>query len=273
MGNAVISFPGLGAWAVFDPVRFFSIFGLRIHFYGVFIALGLLLGGIYALRRAREFDLTQDNIYDFLFWSVPLAVVFSRIYFVLFSPDVGYFLRNPLRIFTDFRDGGVALYGAVIGAVLGAWICSRRKKLDLLSFLDVGAPALLIGQAVGRWGNFINREVFGRATDLPWRMGLTTATETIYVHPTFLYESIWNVIGLLLLHRYSKQPGRAYRGQIFLFYLGWYGLGRTWIELLREPAQNLFIFGTGIPISLLLAALSVVGAIVVNCVVLKRKRV
>jgi len=269
MSDATITFPIFGEGFALNIPRGFSIFGFQIHFYGLILGLGLLMGAIYALKRCKEFGLTQENILDMLIYAIPLAVVVSRLYYVAFNLD--RYLHDPLRIITGIRSGGLTIYGVVAGAVFGAWLCSRIKKIDFLSFIDLGAMGLLIGQAIGRWGNFVNRELFGNPTNLPWRMGLTPAGgETIYVHPTFLYESLWNTAGLILLHLYSKKVGRQYRGQLFIFYLGWYGLGRTWVEVLRDSAQNMYLFS--IPINMLIAICCLVGAVAANYVLTKRAR-
>jgi len=266
MQDAMITFPLFGEGFVLDIPRFFTVFGFRVHIYGVMLGLGLLVAALYALKRAPQFGLTQDNILDYLLFVIPGAVIFSRLYFVVFNWD--YYGQNPLRIITGIRSGGLTIYGVVFGAVLSAWICSRVKKIDFLSFADLGGLGLLIGQAIGRWGNFVNRELFGRPTDLPWRMGLMAEGETIYVHPTFLYESLWNTAGFILLHIYSKKVGRKYKGQLFVFYLGWYGLGRTWVEALRDPTQNMYL--GPIPINMAIAILCVVGAVVANILLTQR---
>ena len=189
---------------------------------------------------------------------------------------------NPITIITGIRSGGLTIYGVIFGAFLGAWICSRVRKIDFLSFIDLGGMGLLIGQAIGRWGNFINRELYGLPTDVPWRMGLTWVggsepwyssfmpIHTIYVHPTFLYESLWNLLGLLLIYTYSKRVGRKYKGQLFLFYLAWYGLGRIWVEALRDPTQNMFL--GAIPINMAIAVLCAIGATVANMIILSRQK-
>ena len=266
MQDAIITFPMFGEGFALDIPRFFTIFGFRIHFYGLMLGTGLVVAAIYAMKRAPQFGFTQENILDFLLFAVPTAVIFSRLYYAAFHWEV--YGRDPLRIITGIRSGGLTIYGVVFGAVLGVWICSRIKKLDFWSFVDLGAIGLLIGQAIGRWGNFINRELFGRPTDMPWRMGLTAGGDTLYVHPTFLYESLWNTLGLILLHMYSKKIGRNYKGQLFVFYLGWYGLGRTWVEALRDPAQNMYL--GPIPINMAIAVLCVIGAVVANTILTRK---
>ena len=262
MRDAIITFPIFGEGFALNPPRSFVVFGLEIYLYALFVMLGIVMGALYAMRRSKDFGLTQDNVLDFLFYGVPTALVCTRLFFVLFNLE--HFIHDPLRIITGIRDGGLAIYGGVIGAVLGSYACSRIKKLDMRSFLDLGGLGLLIGQAIGRWGNFVNRELYGRETMLPWRMGLTTEAGTVYVHPAFLYEALWNVLGFILLHTYTKKVGRKYRGQIFILYLGWYGLGRAGIELLRDPSQNMFLFNTGIPVNLVMAIGCAVGAFTAN---------
>lgn len=268
MQNATITFPLLGEAFALNPPRYFAIFGFNIHFYGLFLGLGALLGALYALRRSKDFDLTQDHVLNFILFCVPMAVVFSRLYYVAFNLE--RYLHDPLLIITGIRSGGLTIYGVVFGGLFGVWLCSRIMKQSLLDFIDLASPALLIGQVVGRWGNFINRELFGRETMLPWRMGLTAGGETLYVHPTFLYEALWNAVGLILLHRYSKQPGRMFRGQLFTLYLGWYGLGRIWVEALRDPNQNMFL--GPIPINMAIAIACVLAAVGINYMAIRRQK-
>ena len=258
-----ITFPMLGENFVLTFSNYFTIFGFQVYYYGVFLGLGLSAGALYAMKRAKEFGLTSDNVLDFLIFAVPMALIVSRLYYVAFH-DLGYFLRNPLRIITGVRNGGLTIYGVIFGAVFGAWLCSRIKKLNFFSFLDVGGLGLLLGQAIGRWGNFMNRELHGTQTQLPWRMGLQSAEGTIYVHPIFLYESLWNGLGLVLLHVFFKPEKRLFQGQMFLFYLAWYGLGRTWIELLRAPRWGMGVGNRGISMNLIIALLCIVVAVTLN---------
>lgn len=248
-----ISFPGLGL--SFNPSRVaFSIGGKSFYWYGVIIALGFLLAVAYACRRSKEFGLTQDNIINMLICAVPAAIVCARIYYCTFQWDL--YRNDPIRILYIW-EGGIAIYGGVIGAVLAVVIYTRAARLKTSAMLDVGSLGLLIGQSIGRWGNFINREAFGSSYDGFWRMGLTDAAgNTIYVHPAFLYESLWNAAGLLILHFFSKR--RKYDGQVFVMYLGWYGIGRMLIEGLRT--DSLYVPGTNLRISQLLAGLCVVFA-------------
>lgn len=250
-----ISFPGLGL--SFNPSRVaFSIGSKPIYWYGIIIAAGFLLAVYYAMRRADQFGLTQDNIIDMLICAVPLAIIGARAYYCLFSWNL--YKDDPIRVLYIW-EGGLAIYGGVIGAVIGLFLYTKVKKVKTSALLDVGGLGLLIGQSIGRWGNFMNREAFGAQTDSFLRMGLTDASgATIYVHPTFLYESVWNAIGLLLLHFYSKR--RKFDGQIFLMYLGWYGLGRMFIEGLRT--DSLYVGASNLRVSQLLAGICFLAVVI-----------
>lgn len=246
MSDAIISFPILGENFKINPSSTYTLFGYEFKWYGAIIAFGFLLAALYASRRAKHFGLTVDDLIDMLIISVPIAIVGARLYYVVFNFSL--YRDNPIDIIKIW-EGGLAIYGGIIGGIIGVFIFSRVKKIPMAPVLDLGSLGMLIGQAVGRWGNFINREAFGRMTDVPWKMGLTTAAGTFYYHPTFLYESLWNLIGLLLLHLYTKK--RRYDGEIFLLYVAWYGFGRFWIEGLRT--DSLYLFSTGIRVSQLLA--------------------
>ena len=250
-----ISFPGLGL--SFNPSRVaFSIGNKPIYWYGIIIAAGFLLAVYYAMRRADQFGLTQDNIIDMLICAVPLAIIGARAYYCLFSWNL--YKDDPIRVLYIW-EGGLAIYGGVIGAVIGLFLYTKVKKVKTSALLDIGGLGLLIGQAIGRWGNFMNREAFGAQTDSFLRMGLTDASgATIYVHPTFLYESVWNAIGLLILHFYSKR--RKFDGQIFLMYLGWYGLGRMFIEGLRT--DSLYVGASNLRVSQLLAGVCFLAVVI-----------
>lgn len=250
-----ISFPGLGL--SFNPSRIaFSIGSKPIYWYGIIIAAGFLLAVYYAMKRADQFGLTQDNIIDMLICAVPLAIIGARAYYCIFS--WGLYKDDPIRVLYIW-EGGLAIYGGVIGAVIGLFIYTKVKKVKASAMLDIGGLGLLIGQSIGRWGNFMNREAFGAETTSFLRMGLTDANGvTIYVHPTFLYESVWNALGLLILHFYSKR--RKFDGQIFLMYLGWYGLGRMFIEGLRT--DSLYVGSSNLRVSQLLAGICFLGVVI-----------
>ena len=250
-----ISFPSLGI--ELDPIREFSLGPLNIHLYGLIIACGLILAVVYAMRRSKQFGLTEDDILDGVLWVTPFAILCARIYYVAFAWE--YYKNDPITALYIW-EGGIAIYGGVLGAALGVLIYCRVKKLSLGAALDLVSLGFLIGQSIGRWGNFFNREAFGAQTESFLRMGLYSPATgaTTYWHPTFLYESVWNAIGFVLLHFLSKK--RKYDGQIALGYAAWYGLGRALIEGLRT--DSLYIPGTAIRVSQLLAAASCGAALV-----------
>ena len=245
-----ISFPFLGIFDL-NPPAYFTLFGLKIYFYGVLIALGFLAGILYCARHSRNFGIKADDFYDMMILLIPLSILFARLYFVLFRLED--FVGRPASVFAVW-EGGIAIYGGIIGGVLAIARVCRRKKIPIPAMLDLASFGVLIGQIIGRWGNFMNREAFGAQTEIFCRMGLTDPSgHTIYVHPTFLYESLWNLVGFLFLARWAKKGKRKYDGQAALLYFFWYGLGRAWIEGLRT--DSLYIGHTGIRVS---QALSIV---------------
>lgn len=265
MREAIISFPMFGENFAINPPYCFSIGNFCIYYYGVIIGIGFLLAMLYAARNAKRFDMTMDNVYDYVIWAVLAAIVCARLYYCITFTDadgVHTYLRDPAS-FLRIRDGGLAIYGGVIGAILALLITARIRKESVWKALDIMSFGLLIGQLIGRWGNFFNREAFGYETDIFCRMGLTLNGSTIYVHPTFLYESLWNLLGLILLHIHSKTR-RKYQGQYFIAYLFWYGLGRAVIEGLRS--DSLWLIPDVIRVSQLLAIISAVLAVIAWCI-------
>ena len=265
MREAVISFPMFGENFRLDPPSYISIGGFHIYFYGIIIACGLLLAILYASRTSRRFGMSMDVVYDYLIWAVITAVICARLYYCLTYTDadgVHTYLHDPVSIL-HIRDGGLAIYGGVIGAILALFVRSRMRKERVWPALDIMSLGLLIGQCVGRWGNFFNREAYGYETDVFCRMGLTLNGSTIYVHPTFLYESLWNFLGFLVLHFHSKKY-RTYQGQYFWLYLIWYGFGRFFIESIR--ADSLWLVPGVIRISQLLAGVTFLLALAVSIV-------
>lgn len=266
MSDAVISFPGLGI--TLDPPSSFSLFGLNIHLYGLVIALGFLFAVLYCAHRAKDFGLREDNVYDVIIWALPIGVIGARAYYIIFN--YGEFAGHPER-FIQIWNGGLAIYGGIIAGTLTAVAVCKHRHIHIPAFLDLGCFGLLIGQLCGRWGNFFNREAFGSETTSFLRMGLTTAQGTLYVHPTFLYESLWNLVGFLALHIWTKQGKRAFDGQVFLLYVFWYGLGRAWIEGLRT--DSLYLGATGLRVSQVLAICSaIVAAVLLTVLTLRANR-
>ncbi len=264
MRDAIISFPALGI--EINPPSGIDIFGFTIYLYGAVIALGVVLAVWYCSKRAPRFGLTDDNVLDVVLWAVPLGLVGARLYYVIFNYDL--YAGQGFAALLNLRKGGLAIYGGIIGGAAAAATVCRIKHISIPAFLDLGSFGLLIGQSCGRWGNFFNREAFGCETELFTRMGLTTPTGTIYVHPTFLYESLWNLVGFILLHRYVSKGKRKFDGEVFLLYVLWYGIGRCMIEGLRT--DSLYIGDTGIRVSQLLAGVSAAAALVLWWV-LRRK--
>jgi len=264
--SSSITFPSLGF--TINPPEGFSVGPFSVRFYGVIIALGLMLAVIYGLKRSKQFGLKEDDILDGVLGIVPLAIIFARAYYCIFSWE--QFADNPIRVLYIW-EGGIAIYGGVIGAALGVVAFSLIKKVKLGAVLDIVALGFLIGQSIGRWGNFFNREAYGAETESFLRMGLQltpsgmTTAQTRFYHPTFLYESVWNAVGFVLLHFLSKK--RRYDGQIALGYAAWYGLGRTIIEGLRTDS----LYWGDFRVSQLLAAISCFAAATVLIVLAFRK--
>ena len=260
---SLISFPSIGLEV--NPPREFTLFGdFSIRLYGLIIAIGMLLAVVYALRRCKQFGLTQDHLLDGVLWIAPFAILCARLYYCAF--DWESFAKNPISILYIW-NGGLAIYGGVIGAVIGVTVFCYFKKIKLPALLDLVLLGFLIGQSIGRWGNFFNREAFGVETDIFIRMGLKNVYNGIYTyhHPTFLYESLWNAVGFVLLHFLSKK--RQYDGQIALGYVAWYGVGRTFIEGLRTDS----LYWGDVRVSQILAGASAIAAAVALFVLSTRK--
>lgn len=263
-----IAFPHLGIYLRNVP-KSFSVFGFPIALYGVIIAVGVLAGVLLAAHVAKLEKLDPDVIWDFAIYAIIFSIIGGRIYYVIFSWD--RYKDHLLDVFNT-RKGGMAIYGAVIAAFLTLWIYCRKKGQSFLQMADICVPGLVLGQVIGRWGNFTNREVFGEYTDSLLAMRLPTemvrasdisekiaahmqqGTNYIQVHPTFLYESLWNLALLVILLLYRKH--KKFEGEQWLLYLGGYGLGRVWIEGIRT--DTLFIPHTTIAVSQMLAATLVI---------------
>ena len=260
-----ISFPGLfGDWE-FNPDPIAIHIGHGVYWYGIILACAMLAGLFRCMKQAKRFGLTEDNVLDLVLWAVPCCILGSRIYYVIFYLDLYRNADGSLdwgRIIAIW-DGGLAIYGTVIAGVIVVLIFTKVKKLRFAAMTDLAVMGLLLGQIIGRWANFINREAFGGLTDLPWRMRLwVSASQYIEVHPTFLYESLWNLVGLLLM-LFVVTKGRRFDGENTWFYFLWYGLGRAWIEGLRTDSLYLFdwtFMGQPIRVSQALSLVMVVVA-------------
>ena len=253
-----IAFPGLGI-GIMNIKSTVTIFGFDIHWYGIIIALGIVLAYLFASHEGKKRDISQDTVLDVIIYGLPSAIICARLYYVIFSWDS---YKNNLSDIFKIWEGGLAIYGGVIGAVLSTAIYCKVKKISFLKIADLGGFGLLIGQAVGRWGNFVNAEAYGAETTLPWRMELVDLG--VFVHPTFLYESLWNITVFSVLLWYRKKQKAD--GEIFFAYLAGYGLGRLWIEGLRLDSLML----GPVRISQILAGVCVLAG--VGMVVYLRKR-
>lgn len=247
----MISFPGLGIGPFsIDPVAF-KVFGLSVRWYGLLICIGMILAMVFIMLKAKYEKIKSDDMIDISIFTILFSVIGARVYYVLFELDnyivKGDFLAT-LKKMAAIWEGGIAIYGALIAGFITIFVMCRIKKLRFATVLDVVAPGVMIGQIIGRWGNFVNMEAHGVETTLPWRMGLSSNGVTWnYYHPTFLYESLWNLIGFILIAIFYKK--KKFNGQVFLFYMAWYGFGRMFIEGLRTDSLYLHMFGLDIRIS------------------------
>lgn len=283
MNSMDIAFPHLGIFLE-DVPKSFTVFGFSIALYGVVIALGIMAGILMAVKVSKMEKMNEDIIWDFAIYAVIFSVIGARLYYVIFSWD--NYKNNLLSIF-NLRQGGLAIYGAVIAAFITLFIYCKIMKLSPFQIGDCGVYGLILGQIMGRWGNFFNREAFGEYTDslfamrlpmsavrgheitsLQAEMAALEGANYIQVHPTFLYESAWNLMILILMLVFHKK--KQYHGQMCLVYLGGYGLGRSIIEGLRT--DQLLIPGTNLAVSQLLGATLFVMAVVVNAIVLKKQK-
>lgn len=242
MTDSPIRFPGLfGDWTFTAASKALDI-GKGVYWYGIIITCGLLLAVAFCMKQRTKYGITEDDLYDSLLWGIPFGVIGARLYYVIFYLDLYRNADGTLNWgeMIAIWDGGLAIYGGVIATVIVVWLVSRHRKFKLTAMLDLVVIGLLIGQMIGRWGNFMNREAFGAETTLPWRMQLTTTSGALVeVHPTFLYESLWNFVGLLLIVLVVSKA-RRFDGQNMWFYFLWYGIGRFWIEGLRTDSLYLF---------------------------------
>ncbi len=206
-----------------DPIAF-TIFGLDVRWYGVLISTGIMIGMVLALKEAKRVGINEDKLLDLFLIAIPCSIIGARTYYVIFNWGI---YKGDIYEMINIRGGGLAIHGAIIAAVLVGYIYCRDKDLDFLKILDLTAPSLAIGQAIGRWGNFINQEAYGRPTDLPWAINVNG----INVHPTFLYESIWDFCLFLFLMWLRKN--KKYDGNVFVYYAIIYSVGRFFIEGLR----------------------------------------
>lgn len=275
-----IAFPNLGIYLNHVP-KSFSIFGFQVALYGVIIGIGVLCGVLMAAHVAKKENLDPDLIWDFAIYAIIFSIIGARIYYVVFQWDM---YKNNLISILNLRNGGLAIYGAVIAAFTTLWVYCKVKKCSFLQLADICVPGLVLGQVIGRWGNFTNREVFGEYTENLLAMRLpveavrsvdiseniarhiTEGTNYIQVHPTFLYESLWNLVLLLIMLAYRQH--KKFQGEMWLLYLGGYGLGRAWIEGIRT--DTLFIPHTTLAVSQVLAVTLFVVSLAADILIRRR---
>ena len=269
-----VYFPGLG-WEFDVPAVAFTVGGYEVHWYGIIIAIGFALAVVYGGRMAYKWKMSLDGMTDVLIWGTVFGIIGARLYYVAFEWD--YYAQHLGDIFKIW-EGGIAIYGGIIGAIIGAAIGCKIGKVNFLNLLDLGSLGLLIGQGIGRWGNFFNQEAFGaNTTTAPFRMYSYKIQQTLEatqqslaersmdvdpslpVHPTFLYESVWCLLSFLVLHIIVKKC-RLFKGQILMLYCVLYGAERMVVEGLRT--DSLYIGSTDIRVSQLLSAIIVVAGLV-----------
>ena len=268
-----VSFPGLGIEPFHMDRIAFSLFGIDVNWYGLIITCGMILAVLYALWHAKHEGVKSDDIIDLALALIFCGVIGARLYYVIMEFDQylvsgGTFLQNlggTLYNCIAIWNGGLAIYGGIIAGFLAAMVVARAKRIPFPVIADIAGPAVMVGQIIGRWGNFVNVEAYGAETTLPWRMGVlysfndgVSFVSEKFVHPTFIYESLWNLLGLILItYFYNK---KKFHGQMFLTYMTWYGFGRMLIEGLR--ADSLYV--GSIRISQLVGFVTfVVGAVLI----------
>lgn len=263
-----VSFPGFGWEFTINPVAF-QIGNYKIYWYGIIIAVGMVLAMLYAFKTADRFEINKDKLFNCVIVGLIFGVIGARLYYVFFEWD--RYAGDLLKII-QIHDGGLAIYGGIIGALASGCLVAKLQKQKIMNILDLVALGFLIGQGIGRWGNFMNQEAFGTPTDLPWRM-VSENTGGVGVHPCFLYESIWCLLGFVILHFVSKKFYK-YHGQIFFMYMVWYGFERMIVEGLRTDSlyMHFSIFGYTPRVSQVLSfAIMVLGIILLIIFDLRNK--
>lgn len=266
LAKMTVEFPNLFGGTEITYRRGFEIFGVPIYWYGILIAVGVILAYIYAMHRAtKDFGLVKDRVFDVVFVCIVGGFLFARIYYCVFTTlDPNNPTKyNFVTMFTTIRDGGIAMYGGTIGAVVIGILMCKLRKVNFFAMVDLASLGFLIGQTLGRWGNFINQEAYGAQCPDNWLFAMTGSQISeemgrgVYVHPCFLYESVWCLLGFVFLHFYSKKL-RTFDGEVALMYLIWYGTGRAVIEQLRTDSLYIGSF----KVSQLVAIISAAAALV-----------
>jgi phosphatidylglycerol:prolipoprotein diacylglycerol transferase len=245
-----VSFPGIGIGEFNVNSTAFTVFGVSIAWYAIIITLGMAFAVWYTSFRAKKIGISFDEIIDFALFVIPIGVIGARLYYVIMELDRYHSLKDVFNI----RNGGLAIYGGIIAGGLTVLVVCFIKKIFFPAFADCVVPGLIMAQSIGRWGNFMNGEAYGYSDNINsffLRMGLGSGNFVKYVHPTFFYESMWNLIGFIAINIFYKH--KKYDGQIFLIIFGWYGLGRMWIEGLRTDSLMFSLFGVSFRVSQILA--------------------
>ena len=232
----IIEFNKLGLKFIINPVAF-NFLGFEIHWYGIIIATGFLIGILLTMRLADRYKVDKEVILDFILVTTPASIIGARIYYVLFS--ISDYKDDYLEVFKIWH-GGLAIYGAILGGVIAVILYSKYRKVEILPLADIVAPSIILGQAIGRWGNFVNAEAYGGQTNLPWGMTIFENGIQKTVHPTFLYESVINIIIFVLILLFMRKKKND--GEVFFLYIGLYSLARIFIEGLRSDSLYLGIF-------------------------------
>ena len=253
----LVQFPNLGISVEINPVAL-QFGDFKIYWYGILIGIGFLLAILYGFSSCKKMNINKDHLFDAIIAGLIGGIIGARLYYVIFYPGDKY-LQNPMEVF-NIKEGGLGIYGGIIGGLLCGALVAKWRKMRVFAVLDVASLGYLIGQCIGRWGNFVNQEAFGCATDLPWGMYSDRTAEEVVgnVHPCFLYESLLCLLGFILLHFFTRHL-RRYDGQTFLLYIVWYGVTRFFIEGLRT--DSLLLPGIDLRVSQVLAAVSALVAI------------
>lgn len=248
----IIEFPSLGLKFNIDPIALkIPFLGGGIRWYAIIILCGILAGSYFGFKEYKRLGQNPDNLYDMLIWALPVSIISARAYYIIFSPYKYESFFEMIKIW----EGGIAIYGAVIGAAAVVIIYCRKHKLSLPLHFDIGAYGFMLGQAIGRWGNFVNGEAYGAPTDLPWEM----VVNGVSAHPTFLYESLWLFLGFIII--WNTRKIKSFEGRSGCFYLMWYGAERAFVELLRTDSLML----GNIRVSSLLSLVLVILGMVLYC--------
>ena len=260
-----VSFPNLGIGQIkLNPTAIQITDTISIRWYAILICIGMIVAFFICNNIRKRVDISEDDFLDCVLYTIPIAFIGARLAYVLGDLNSFHSFMDVISIW----NGGLAIYGGIITAAISVFVICKIKKCDWRSMVDILAFGLIIGQIIGRWGNFINIEVYGIQTNLPWAMGIGYYGEgaDILVHPLFLYESLWNLIGFILIYGYMDL--RKFKGEIFLWYTAWYGLGRGLMEPLRDSQYNLHLFGVRI---MMVLAIALCIASVIAIIILRKR--